>query len=423
MENYTIVLFILALMIGLSAMADKIKLPYPVLLITAGIAIGFVPALPHIELDPEVIFLIFLPPLLYDAAFNISIKELKSSANAVRTNINTIGTLATSLVFLSAAGIAVAARYMIPGMNWPAAFVLGAILSATDAVAAMSITKGFKLSHKTTTILEGESLLNDASALVAYRFALAAVTGVSFVLWKAVLQFFILIGGGVVIGLLAGRLLAQLLKIVQHNQMAVISFMLLAPFVTYLLAEQVHVSGVIAVVVLGLGIAQFSNKVFSAPLKQQSQSIWDISIFLLNGLIFILIGLQFPYVIRTLEQGQLLPHIGYALVIAVVALALRAARVFMQQVNLQKAFKYKKRKITEQALLDAKTRLIISWSGMRGIVSLAMAIALPATLQDGQPFEQRNAIIFITVAVVLFTIVGQGLSLPWLIRKLKPEEE
>src|ERR1700712_674134 len=193
MENYSIVLFILAIMIGLSAIADKIKLPYPILLIIAGIAIGFVPFLPDVELNPEIVFLIFLPPLLYDAAFNISFKEFK-------TNINTIGTLAITLVFLTASGIAVFVHYLIPGMTWPLSFVLGAILSATDAVAAMSITKGLGLSNSTTTILEGESLVNDASALVAYQFAVAAVTGTAFVLWKASLQFVVLLGGGFLVG-------------------------------------------------------------------------------------------------------------------------------------------------------------------------------------------------------------------------------
>jgi Na+/H+ antiporter len=414
MENYTIVIFILAVMIGLSAIADKIKIPYPVLLIIAGIAVGFVPAIPNIELNPDIVFLIFLPPLLYDAAFNISYKTFK-------TNINTIGTLAISLVFFTASGIAVAAHYMIPGMTWPLSFVLGAILSATDAVAAMSITKGLGLSHNTNTILEGESLVNDASALVAYRFAVAAVTGAAFVFWKASLQFIILMAGGFVVGLLMGKILAFIIKRVHTNNLATISFMLLMPFVTYLIAEDIHVSGVIAVVILGLSIARFSNKVFPESLKKQSKSIWDIVIFLLNGLIFILIGLQFPYVIKNIDKTQVLPYIGYGFIITVIALLIRMARVFLQKLNLQQAFNKGKHKITEDALLDFKNSLIISWSGMRGIVSLAIAIGLPVTLADGSAFPQRSAIIFISVVVVLFTLIGQGLSLPWLVRRLKTD--
>lgn len=412
MENYSIVIFILAIMIMLSAMADKIRLPYPVLLITAGIGIGFIPTLPNITLNPEVVFLLFLPPLLYDAAFNISPQEFK-------TNFNTIGTLAIGLVFITAAAIAVAAHYLIPGMSWPLSFVLGAILSATDAVAAMSITKGLGLSHKTITILEGESLINDASALVTYHFAIAAAMGTAFVFWKASLEFIILMAGGVLVGLVISKLLAVILKIVHKNDLVTISFMLLMPFVTYLLAEELHVSGVIAVVVLGIMIARVSNKVFPEKLKHQSRSIWDIIIFLLNGLIFILIGLQFPYIIKSIPSNMIFPYIGYGFIITLIALVLRMARVFSQQLNLQQAFKKGKGRITENALLDFKNSLIISWSGMRGIVSLAIAIGLPLTLDENQPFPERNPIIFISVVVVLITLIGQGVSLPWIVKAVK----
>lgn len=413
MENYSIVLFILALMIGLSAIADKIKLPYPILLISAGIAIGFIPTLPKVEIDPEIIFLLFLPPLLYDAAFNISFAQFK-------TNINTISTLAISLVFITVLGIAVLAQYCIPGMNWPLGFVLGAILSATDAVAAMSITKGLGLSHKTMTILEGESLINDASALVAYRFAVAAVTGAAFVFWKASLEFVFLLGGGILVGMIMGKLLAFILKRIKDDAIVVISFMLIMPFVTYLIAEELHVSGVIAVVMLGLVISRFSNMVFPGRLKNQSKSIWDIVIFLLNGLIFILIGLQFPYILGSIDKAMVLPYIGYAFLITIAVLLIRMIRVFSQKAGLQNAFKKGRHKISEHALLDFKNSLIISWSGMRGIVSLAIAIGLPHELGDGTPFPLRNEIIFISVVVVLFTLIGQGLTLPWLVKKLQP---
>nr|WP_199157902.1 Na+/H+ antiporter [Pedobacter sp. ASV2] len=415
MENYSIVLLIMGIMIGLSALADKIKLPYPILLIVAGIAIGFIPSLPNITLNSEVVFLIFLPPLLYDAAFNISFKEFK-------TNINTISTLAISLVFLTTLAIAVFAHYFIPGMTWPLSFVLGAILSATDAVAAMSITKGLGLEHKTTTILEGESLVNDASALVAYRFAVAAVTGSAFVFWKASLEFVVLMGGGFLVGMVMSKILAFIIQRIKDNNLVVISFMLIMPFISYLMAEALHVSGVIAVVVLGLGISRFSRKVFPDGLKHQSKSIWDIIIFLLNGLIFILIGLQFPYLIKNISEASIYTYIGYGFMITIVALVLRMGRMFLQQFNLQKAFSKGKHKITESALLDLKNSLIISWSGMRGIVSLAIAIGLPVTLGDGSPFPQRNAIIFISVVVVLFTLIGQGLTLPLLVKWLNKKE-
>lgn len=411
MENYSVVIFIMAIMIGLSALADKIRLSYPVLLITAGIAIGFIPGMPKMELDAEVIFLIFLPPLLYDAAFNISFKEFK-------TNFNTIITLAIGLVFITAVGIAFIGHYII-GMSWPLSFVLGAILSATDAVAAMSITKGLGLSHNTATILEGESLVNDASALVAYRFALAAVTGSAFVFWKASLTFFVLMGGGFLVGFVMARILAFILARVKDNAMVCISFMLLMPFVTYRMAEELHVSGVIAVVILGLGISRFSRIIFPQELKQQSRYIWDIIIFLLNGLIFILIGLELPLVAKDIESDQLWTYVGYSFLITIVALGLRMVRVFLQKSNLQRAFQTKRRKVEEAALLTLQESIIISWSGMRGIVSLAMAIALPPTLQNGDAFPQRNAIIFVSTVTVLFTIVGQGLTLPYIIRQMR----
>jgi len=415
MENYTVILFILAIMIGLSAMADKIKLPYPILLIVAGIGMGFIPILPPMEINPEIIFLIFLPPLLYDAAFNISFKEFK-------TNINTIATLSITLVFLTALGIAAVSYYLIPGMTWPLAFVLGAILSATDAVAAISITKGLGLSHKTNTILEGESLVNDASALVAYRFAVASVTGSAFVFWKAGLEFLLLLGGGFVVGALMGQVLAYIIMHVDRNKIVIISFILLMPFITYLIAEELNVSGVIAVVTLGLSIARFGNKVFPSTFKEQSKSIWDIIIFLLNGLIFILIGLQFPYTLKNIASAEVGFYSLVALAITIVALAIRMVRIFLQKINLQRAFSNKKGRITEEALLDFKNSLIIGWSGMRGIVSLAIALGLPKTLANGSPFPLRDTIIFISVAVVLFTLIGQGLTLPWIVRKLEEKE-
>jgi len=419
MENYSIIIFILAIVIGLSAFADKVTLPYPILLVIAGIAIGFIPSMGEIEINPEIIFLIFLPPLLYDASFNISPKHFK-------TNLGTISNLAIPLVFLTTFWIAVVSHYMIPGMSWPLSFVLGAILSATDAVAAVSITKGLGIPEKTITILEGESLINDASALVAYRFAVAAAMGSAFIIWKATFNFILLLGGGFLVGFVMAKILSLILTKVHKNTNATIGFMLLMPFVTYLIAEHLYVSGVIAVVVLGLAISRFSNKIFPQNLKDNSKSLWDIIIFLLNGLIFILIGLNFRYILKDIDNDMILPYIGYAAVITIVALLTRMIRIFLQKINLQKAFQNndkKRRKVSEHALLDTKNSFIISWSGMRGIVSLAIALGLPKFLEDGTPFPQRNAIIFISVAVVLLTLIGQGLTLPWIVKKLNLKEE
>ncbi|RKR08202.1 CPA1 family monovalent cation:H+ antiporter [Flavobacterium sp. 90] len=413
MENYSIIIFILFIVIGLSAFADKAKLPYPILLVIVGIAIGFIPTMTEIEINPEIIFLIFLPPLLYDASFNISPKHF-------RNNLGTISTLAIPLVFLTTFWIAVVSHYMIPGMTWSLSFTLGAILSATDAVAAVSVTKGLGIPEKTITILEGESLINDASALVAYRFAVATVTGSAFIIWKATLQFVLLLGGGFLVGFIMAKILAFILTKVRKNINVTVSFMLLMPFVTYLIAEHLHVSGVIAVVFLGLSISRFSKKIFPESLKNNSKNLWDVIIFILNGLIFILIGLNFRYILKDIDNDMIFPYIGYAVIITIVALLTRMVRIFFQKTNLQKAFQNndkKRRKVSEHSLLDSKNSLIISWSGMRGIVSLAIALGLPKLLPDGTPFPERNSIIFISVMVVLLTIVGQGLTLPWIVKK------
>jgi CPA1 family monovalent cation:H+ antiporter len=295
--------------------------------------------------------------------------------------------------------------------------VLGAILSATDAVAAIGITKGLGLPHKTVTILEGESLVNDASALIAYRFAVAAVSGIAFVWWKASLQFVIVLGGGFLTGFAVARLLAFLLRFFRTNDMVIISLMLLMPFATYLVAEHFNVSGVIAVVMLGLGMSRLSREKFPERIKMQSRHFWDIIIFLLNGFIFLLIGLQFPVVLKKINAAEVWKYVGYAAVIALVALGIRMMRVYMQQFNLQRAFQGK-RPISKDALFDSGTSFIITWSGMRGIVSLAIAIGLPVKLTGGAPFPMRNEIIFLSIAVVLFSLLGQGLSLPWVVRKL-----
>ncbi|MET4083169.1 Na+/H+ antiporter [Pedobacter sp. UYP30] len=418
MENYSIILSLLGLMIFLSAIAEKLKLSSPILLIAAGIVLSVIPGVPEISIDPEIIFLLFLPPLLYDAAFNLPFKDFKE-------HLGTISSMAFGLVFLTTAGIALIAYYMIPGMTWELSFLLGAILAATDAVAAISITKNLELSHNTKVILEGESLINDASALVAYKFALAAVMGSAFLIWKAALSFLILLAGGAVIGIIIAFVLARILKIVKDNSTAVTSFIVLTPFITYLIAEELKVSGVIAVVILGFGISKLSKMKFSDPLRQQSKNIWDVIIFLLNGLIFILIGLELRIVIKNFELNALLWYSLYAFIITVVAIILRTLRVFLKMKSSEFAYKKyktvkfnnKMRNFSENILLSVRESLIISWSGMRGIVSLTIAIALPQYLRDGTQFPMRDPILFITCMVILFSIVGQGLILPIFIKR------
>ncbi|MBC7450256.1 MAG: Na+/H+ antiporter [Cytophagales bacterium] len=420
MENYSIVIFLLALMIGLTAIASKIRIPYPILLVSTGIIIGFIPGMPEIEINPEIIFLIFLPPLLFDAAFNISIPEL-------RNNMATVSTLAIPLVFLTTTAVAVVVHYMLPDMSWPLSFLLGAIVSPPDAVAATSVTKGLGLSQRTLTILEGESLINDASALVAYRFAVATIAGASFTIWTAPVQFIIVLLGGIVIGITFAKIAALFLKKVHANSLTSISAMTLSPFITYLLAEEMHVSGVIAVVVMGLTLSGFTGKLFSEGTKIQNKSFWDVIIFLLNGLVFILIGLEFPHVVKHMSDEMiLLPLIGYGFLITFLMLVIRIIWIRGHNNNIRKEIVKRQKKSGKPSfwsysieMLDWKEALIIGWSGMRGIVSLAAALALPIVLSDGSAFPQRDTIICLSVIVVLITLVVQGLSLPLLVHLLK----
>jgi Na+/H+ antiporter len=417
LEKYMIILFLLGMMIVLSAVAERNKLPSPIVLIFAGIGIGFIPEMTTLEIDPKIIFLLFLPPLLYDAAFNISIQDFKE-------HLSTISSLAFGLVFITTITIAVFSYFLIPGMTWALSFVLGAILAATDAVAAMSMTKDLGLSRKTAIILEGESLINDASALVAYRFAVAAVTGTAFLWWKASVTFISLLTGGFIVGLVMGKLSSYLLRFIRGQVLAVLSLILLLPFVTYLLAEELHFSGVIAVVVLGFYLSRLSSEKFPELIKIQSKTIWEMITFLLNGLIFILIGLQFPAIVGRIPHALLLSYTLYAFAIAFIALLVRMLRILLKRKSLQLAYqdprlKNSKRAVTDSLLLSFRDSVIIGWSGMRGVVSLAVAIGLPRTLASGAPFPMRDPVIFISTLVVLVTIVGQGILLPFIVKDVE----
>lgn len=417
MDSYVTILLVLGVMTVLQGISERLKVSAPLLLVFVGLAFGFVPSMASMQLQPEIVFLLFLPPLLFEATFNISPKDFKE-------NLDTISALAFGLVFFTTAGIAVVSYYVIPDMTWSVAFVLGSTLAATDAVAAINITKKLGMTRLASTILESESLINDASALVAYQFAVAAVAGTAFVWWDATMEFLFLIVGGIMVGAVIYLALRFFLRLVWAQHLALLSLVLLLPFVTYLVAEEIHVSGVIAVVTLGFGFTRLSNTLFPDGLKNESRTIWDIVVFLLNGLIFIFIGIEFPLVLKSIEPQLWLPYIGYAFLITVVALLIRSARVVIQRKKLMMAFhhprhQYRKQKVSERMLLSFQDGVIISWSGMRGIVSLAMAISLPVTIGNGEPFPMRNEIIFITTAVVLFTILGQGLLLPVIVKRLR----
>jgi CPA1 family monovalent cation:H+ antiporter len=266
MDEFKVVIFLMAILISLTAIVNKRKFPFPILLVAAGLIIGFVPQLPNLALDPDVVFIIILPPLLYDAAS-------KTSWHEFRTSIRPISALAITLVFFTTVAVAIAAHYLIPGFSWPLAFVLGAVVSPPDAVAASGIIKGLGLNKKVITILEGESLVNDASALIAYRYAVMAVTTGTFIFWKAGLQFLLVAGVGIIIGIVVGYLFVLAHKKIENNAVVETSLTLLAPYVSYLAAEQFHMSGVLAVVTTGLVVAVEITGSFFLPARMRIRGV------------------------------------------------------------------------------------------------------------------------------------------------------
>lgn len=410
MNNFEIVIFLMAILIVLSAFTDKIKLPYPILLIFVGLIVGFVPFLPNLRLDPEIVFLIFLPPLLYDAAFKTSWLDFKKE-------IKPISALAISLVFFTTVIVAVAAHYLIPGFTWPLSFILGAIVSPSDAVAATSITKGLGLNRKVITIIEGESLVNDASALIAYRYALAAALTGSFVLWKASLEFLLVAGGGVAIGLLVGFAMVFAHKKIHDNPVVETSLSLLTPFLAYALAEQVHTSGILAVVTTGILVSWRSREIFSFQTRLRMTGVWDTIIFLLNGIVFILIGLQLPDLVTDLSSTTLSELIGYGILMSIVTIIIRILWVFAGA--WYQNFSIKKSTGEKAEAVDWKNVVIVAWTGTRGVVSLATALALPLTLKNGDDFPKRHSILLLAFSVIMITLIVQGLTLPLLIKWLK----
>jgi len=421
MEDFKIVIFIMVILISLTAIANKRKLPYPILLVFAGLIIGFVPQLPDLALNPDVVFIIILPPLLYDAA-------TKTSWHEFRTSIRPISALAVTLVFFTTVAVAVTAHYFIPDFSWPLAFVLGAVVSPPDAVAASGVIKGLGLNKKVITILEGESLVNDASALIAYRYAVTAVTTGSFILWKAGLEFLLVAGVGILIGIVTGYLFVLAHKKIENNPVVETSLTLLSPFVSYLAAEQFHMSGVLAVVSTGLVISWRAPEVFSYQARMRTRALWDTLVFLLHGFVFILIGLQLPLIIKDLGHYPFSQILGYGLLISLVTIVVRIIWVFAGA--YWQNFFQKKKKTTDSLPVNDeqdstwKNVLVVAWTGTRGVISLAAALALPLLLEDGTAFPKRHSIIFLAFVVIFVTLVVQGLSLPLLIRwlRIKPQD-
>jgi Na+/H+ antiporter len=408
MYTVGIVILLLAVITTLAEVTDKIKIPYPILLVLAGIGIGLIPHLPRIELNPEVVFLIFLPPVLYAAAWATSWPDFKAAKRP-------ISLLAIGCVIFSTCAVAWVAHTVIPGFGWAEAFVLGAIISPPDAVAATSATKGVWMPRRVVTILEGESLVNDATGLIAYKYAVAAVISGTFVLWEAGLQFLWVAGAGIAVGLIIGQVFLWIHRMTPNNPTTDTTLTFLAPYVAYLLAEAFHLSGVLAVVTAGLFLAWHSSEVFSQQTRLQATGTWNTVLFILNGLIFIIIGLQLPFILAQMRKYSAMDLLMYG---GIISAAVIIGRIIWVYPGTYIPRWLSKRIRTTEPRPSPKVVTIVAWSGMRGIVSLAAALALPLTINGIEPFPHRNLIIFITFTVIFATLVLQGLTLPHLIRFL-----
>lgn len=413
MQNFVTIIVVLTLLVGLLAVGDRYKLPTPILLVVSGLAIGFIPGMTAIDLEPEVIFLFFLPPILYDAAATTSWHDFKAEFKPITT-------LAIVLVIFTTGSVAVASYFLIPGFTWPLAFVLGAIVSPPDAVAATNITKGLGLNKKVITILEGESLVNDASALIAYRFAIAAIGSGTFILWKAGIGFILLVLGGIVAGVLIGYAFVLIHKKILNNSIISTALTLLTPFVAYLAAEYLHVSGVLSVVCAGLVISWRAPDVFSFQTRIRHRAVWDTIIFLMNGIVFILIGLQLRSILDDLEEYSVSALWLYGSVVSVVTILVRIFWVF-SAAFLSKAVSGQPSNHDQYDGNTWKNVVIVAWTGTRGVVSLATALALPFAI-GGNALPHRSLILFLAFVVIFVTLVIQGLSLPLLLRLLNVKQ-
>jgi CPA1 family monovalent cation:H+ antiporter len=407
-EAIAVVLILLVAATVLALLARRIGIPYPILLVLGGLGLGFVPGLPPIELEPEIVFLIFLPPILFGAGYFTSLRDFKR-------NLRAITLLSVGLVIFTTVAVAVAAVALVPGMGVPAAFALGAIVAPPDAVAATTVFQRLGVPRRVVTILEGESLVNDATALVAYRFAIVAASTGTFSIANAGLTFVAVAAGGIAFGLLMGLIIAWALRRVDDPVFSVV-LTLLAPVATYLPAEQFHLSGVLATVAAGIWVGRNAPREMSSSVRVAGTAAWQVLLFLINGTVFILIGAQLRSVLQGLGEYSAGQLIGLAVAICAVVILVRILWVY-PGTYVPRALSAGIR--VREPYPPPRNVFIVSWAGMRGVVSLAAALALPLYLTDGvTPFPFRDLIIFLTFAVILATLVGQGLTLPFFIRRL-----
>lgn len=408
LEYFPFYLVLLFAIVIIMMIADKIKVAYPILLILAGLIISAIPGIPSITIDPDLIFLIFLPPLLYEAAWSISWKELWHWRRIILS-------FAFVVVFFTALSVAFVANYFIPGFTLALGFLLGGIVSPPDAVSAGAILKFVKVPRTISSILEGESLLNDASSLIIFRFALIAVGTGQFVLSKATMSFSWMVVGGIGIGLLIGWIFMKFHKYLPTDANMDIALTLITPYMIYLAAEEVHSSGVLAVVSAGLYLSHKRHSFLSSASRVRGYNVWQSLVFVLNGLVFTMIGLSLPTITAGLGDVSFYSAIGYGVLITAVLIIGRILAAYGAVITTLIARNFIT--VADRRHPGFKGPFVIGWTGMRGVVSLAAALSIPVHLEDGTPFPQRNLILFITFIVILLTLIVQGLTLPLIIRK------
>jgi Na+/H+ antiporter len=405
----TVFLLLLVLVAVFAVIARKLDVPYPIVLVMAGLGISLIPGLPRISLNPDVVFLVILPPLLYSSAWATSLREF-------RYNLVSIAMLAVGLVAFTVFGVAMFADHFIPGLGWKAGFLLGAVVSPTDAIAATSIARTLGLPRGITDLLEGESLVNDATGLLALEFGvMMLVDGQTPTVGAGLVRLLWLILGGAAIGLAIGVVAAWFERWVDDGPIEIV-LSLVVPYSAYLAGEWAKASGVLAVVACGLYMSRKSALFFSAETRIQVNATWDALAFVLNGIVFVMIGLQLPYVMAGIRGYGTRGLLIYGTLFSIVLIVIRLIWMFPAS---EVAFQIRTKLLKQQhARSTPQGVFVVGWTGMRGVVALAAAISLPETLGNGQPFGEKNLIVFLTFSVILVTLVLQGLTLPPLIRWL-----
>jgi monovalent cation/hydrogen antiporter len=411
-EHLELVIFgLLVGIVAFAALASLVRVPYPITLVLGGLAIGFIPGIPSPELDPELVLLIFLPPLLYGAAFFTSLRDL-------RRNARPIALLSIALVFVTMGAVAVVVHEVI-GLSWGVSFVLGAIVSPTDAVAPAEILRRIGAPRRLVTVVEGENLTNDWTALVLYKVAVAAVVSGTFSLFDASVEFLLSGIGGLAVGLVAGRIIRELRRRIDDPPTE-ITISILSGYAAYLPAEELGFSGVIAAVTVGIYMGWHTPELTTPIMRMQGVSVWEILTFLLNAVLFLLIGMQMPSILDDLSGDSAGDLVLWALLISFTVVAVRVLWGFTV-VYVIRAID--RREVQRARRATWQVRLVISWAGMRGAVSLAAALAVPLETDGGAPFPERDLIIFLAFSVILVTLVGQGLTLGPLIKFLGVEDD